>query len=497
MSFATRILNRVITYALFLSEVLADKSFHKILEALFRVITTECSAYAKASKSVAKNQAKSQASQIAGRLSACASVVRIAVELGVKKFRYKTVKAIVDHITQTVPTSDSGYCEPLAAEYFKSLRIVLEYQPHPEHLSKDEWHEVFDFCNETLHDLNATSNGKNAQSLNENSSKDSFNICLSRSATPGTVSDNGRQASNRSAQHLVKLNLKRSVEDIVLCLKHLMSASNSPVLEKAQTTLENLCELLALSSRPGVLLQSVFEAINSIISRIMTDNVDLTLHTIGNLLPHIRRFWETKSRSLKDHMLVSLLYGEVYFFRLVSVDETGDCKPDLHRLLQVFRQEYCKRPEREQLQLEDLDLPDHPLEADRPLCIHAFELRSAALKAEQPWFVLYISASIVLVLSAWDAARGRFHENNTLEHPPKRRKLNSPVNDLLELTKTSEMLDRLFALQVLAFVFDKLVVDIDNLQHYIESLLSCLSDDTANIVSWALLALARYSILRS
>lgn len=497
MSFSTRILNRAITYALFLSEVLADKSFHKILEALFRVTTTECSAYAKASKSVAKNQAKSQASQIAGRLSACASVVRIAVELGVKKFRYKTVKAIVDHITQTVPTSDRGYCEPLAAEYFKSLRIVLEYQPHPEHLSKDEWHEVVDFCNETLHDLNATSTGKHAHSLNGNSTMDSFNICLSRSATPGTVSDNGRQASNLSAQHLVKLNLKSSVEDIVLCLKHLMLASNAPVLEKAQTTLENLCDLLTLSSRPGVLLQSVFEAINSIISRIMTDNVDLTLHIIGNLLPHIRRFWETKSRSLKDHMLVSLLYGEVYFFRLVSMDETGDCKSDLHRLLQVFRQEYCKRPEREQLQLEDLDLPDHPLEADRPLSIQAFELRSAALKAEQPWFLLYISASIVLVFSAWDAARGRFLEHSTLEHPPKRRKLNSPVDDLLELTKTSDMLDRLFALQVLTFVFDKIVVDIDNLQHCIESLLSCLSDDTANVVSWALLALARYSILRS
>lgn len=419
--------------------------------------------------------------------------MRLAVELGVKKFRYKTVKAIVDHITQTVPTSDSGYCEPLAAEYFKSLRIVLEYQPHPEHLSKDEWHEVVDFCNETLHDLNATSNGKNAHSLNGNSSMDSFNICLSRSATPGTVSDNGHQASNRSSQHLVKLNLKSSVEDIVLCLKHLMSASNAPVLEKAQTTLENFCEILTLSSRPGMLLQSVFEAINSVISRIMTDNVDLTLNIINNLLPHIRRFWETKSRSLKDHMLVSLLYGEVYFFRLVSTDETGDCKHDLHRLLQVFRQEYCKRAEREQLQLEDLDLPDHPLEGDRPLSIQAFELRSAALKAEQPWFLLYISASIVLVLSAWDA-RGR---DSALEHPPKRRKLNSPVDDLLELTKTSDMQDRLFALQVLTFVFDKLVIDIEYLQHYIESLLSCLSDDTANVVSWALLALARYSILRS
>lgn len=492
---STRILKRVITYALFLSEVLADKSFQKILEALFRVTTNECSAYAKASKSVAKNQSKSQASQIAGRLSACASVVRIAVELGVKKFRYKTVKAIVDHITQTVPTSDSGYCEPLAAEYFKSLRTVLEYQPHPEHLSKDEWHEVVDFCNETLHDLNNTSNGKNAHSLNGNSSMDSFSICLSRSATPGTVSDNG-QASSRRARQLVKLNLKSSLEDIVLCLKHLMSASNAPVLEKAQKTLENLCELLTLLSRPGVLLQSVFEAINSIISRIMTDNVDLTLHIIGNLLPHIRRFWETKSRSLKDHMLVSLLYGEVYFFRLVSMDETGDCKPDLHRLFQVFQQEYCKRPEREQLQLEDLDLPDHPLETDRPLSIQAFELCSAALKAEQSWFLLYISASIVLVLSTWDTVRGRFLEDSTHEHPPKRRKLNSSVDVLLELTKTSEMLDRLFALQVLTFVFDKIVVDIDNLQHYIESLLSCLSDDTANIVSWALLALARYSILR-
>ncbi len=474
------------------SEVLVDKSYHKLLETLFRVTTTECSAYAKASKSVAKNQAKSQAGQIASRLSACAGVVRIAVELGVKKLRHKTVKAIVDHITQTVSTPDNSYCEPLAAEYFKSLRTLLEYQPHPEHLSKDEWHNVVDFCNETLNDLNATSSENNAYLVDNNAGMGSFTVCLSRSATPGTVADHGRQASNRSAQHTVKLGLRSSVEDLVLCLKHLMSASNAPVLEKAQVTLKTLCNLLAISSRPGLVPQTVFESINSIITRIMTDDISLTLHIMGVLLPNIRRFWETKSAALKDHMLVSLLYGEVYFSRLISLDEAGDCKADLNRLLQVFRQEYGKRPEREQLQLEDLDLPDHPFSANRPLSIQAFELRSAALKAEQPWALLYISASIVLVLSG-DIACGRSIDDE-IEKPSKRRRLNKPIDDILELTKRADVQDRLFALQVLAFVFDRIVVDIDNLQRYLESFISCLSDDTPNIASWALLVLTRYLI---
>lgn len=413
------------------------------------------------------------------------------MELNVKKFRFRTIRALVDHVTQALPLSDYGFCEPLVPDYLKSLRTVLEYQPHPENLTLDGWHEGIDFCNETLHTLNAISSEETMSFTNGNSTKLSFRESSSppvRSSSAG----HGRKTTKRSPQPTKLVFEGQVVEDLILCLKHLVSASNAPVLDRAIATLTNLCDFLASSSIAGHVQQVALESINSFLTCIMTDDISLTLQTLKALLPSIRRLWEPKSTTLKDHMLVSLLYGEVFFPSLISSDEAGNCEADLNRLLQAFRQDYCKRPEREQLQLDELDLPDHPLSSERPLSIKAFEIRSAAAKAEQPWSILYISASIVLVLSADDNVRGKSTEKDKSENPTKRRKLNKPIDEIMELTKSSEMQEKLFALQVLTFVFDKIVVDIDILQTYLESVLSCLSDDNSTVAAWALLVLTRY-----
>lgn len=421
----------------------------------------------------------------------------MAVEMGVRKLRSKAVKALIEHIIQTLPILNQGYCEPLLTDYFKSLKTVLEYQPHPELLTEEEWLKVVDFCNKTLHSSNATSSTTHAKLLSGHSIVTSFRSRRGRSPTPSIVADYGRNASDRASQRVADMSLRSIAEDLVLCIKHLVSASNAPVLDQAQPTLANLCDLLATLSSPGLELQTVFESINSIITRIMTDDISLMMQTIRTLLPNIRRLWDIKLPTLKDHMLISLLYGEVYFSRLVTTDETGDCANDLSRLLQAFRQEYSKRPEREQLQLEDLDLPDHPFGCERPSSMRAFELRSAVLRAEQPWTMMYISASIILVLSADDSARGKSLEVHNVENPPKRRKLNKPINEILGDATSIDVQRKLFALQVLTFVFDRIVVDAESLKHYLESLLQCLSDDNANIVSWTLLALTRYSFHRA
>ena len=113
------------------SQELADKSYREILDALFRLTITDCSTYAKTSKDHLKNGT-------ALRLSACAGVMRMVVEMGVRKLRFKTVKALVEHIIRTLPMSNKVYCEHLLADYFKSLSTVLEYHTHSEHLSGEE-----------------------------------------------------------------------------------------------------------------------------------------------------------------------------------------------------------------------------------------------------------------------------------------------------------------------------------------------------------------------
>lgn len=473
---------------------MSDKAYHQILEALFRVTKIESSTYNRASKANAKKIAE-------GRLSACAGVLKLAVEVAVKKLRFKTVKALIDHIIQTLPTSDEGYCEPLVADYFKSLRIVLEYQPHTEHLPKDEWNSVVDFCNQSLHDLNFVSSQQNSKLSIRNSNPGSFSESFSRSATPVPTNDHGHKASKHGSRRTVHTQLRSSAEDILLCLRHLTIASNAPVLDRAHVTLTNLLELLESNLSVGRLQPAAFEIINSILTHITTNDISLTLQTLRRLLVIIRRFWDAKSTTLKDCMLVSLLYGQVYFSRMISSDETSDCKSDLESLLEVFQNDYCKRLERDQLQLEDLDFADQGTCTEKISSIKTFRLRLGALRAENPWNLLYITASIAVALSADVAAVGESIEKSLdvekSDYPTKRRKLIKPLDDILKFTQSSQASQKLFSLQVLTFVFDVLIFDIENFQGYLDAFLSCMADDNGSIASWAMLALTRYLLVCS
>jgi len=465
---------------LYLSEALEDKAWHGLLEALFCAAKVECSTYANASKPSSKTTS-------ASRLSECASVLGLAVRVGVRKLRFKTVKALLEHISQTLPTSDGAYCKPLVADYFKALRIVLEYPPHPEHLSKEDWHDVIDFCNASIHDFNVSSSESDSSLSNGFHHHDSLNDLPSRSATPSL---HGNHLHNSNSHGSV---LRGSVEDLVFCVRYLTSVSNAPILEKASITLVALLELLEKSSNLGSTQQAAFESVNSIIARISTDDTSLVLQTLRRLVPIIRRFWQAKSAGLRV-ILTSMFYGEIYLSRLLNSDEDGNFKVDLLGLVEVLRVEYCKRVERDQLQLDDVDLSDHTFRTDRntPLSIKACELRLGANKAEQPWSLLQMSASILVAIDSNPDVNDLQNGNDDLDPPPKRQRMAGALDDVFRLTKASAGPEKLYALQVLVFIFDKHTVDIGKLEEIVHSLLSCASDDNGSIASWAIMALTWY-----
>lgn len=405
--------------------------------------------------------------------------------------------ALIEHITQTLPTPDEGYCEPLVADYFKILRSVLVYQPHPEHFSQDEWQDLVDFCNKVLKDMNSLSFHNPEWLPLANSRADSGRSNHSRSAALRPIVDHTRGTGNRASQLANKVFSRSSEEDLLLCLRYLTCVTNAPILCKAQAMLTNLLRLLESTSSGGHLQQTAFESINSILCRIMTDDVALTLQTLKSLLPLIRRLWEGKSTSLKDCMLVSLLYGDLYFRRLILSTEMDDCTSDLEGLLGVFQQDYCKRPEREQLQLEDLNLLEDGPPNKRPTSTKVFELRSALFKAEKPWTLLYIYASIVVALDAGTAIDENKVQRDDPHNPSKRPRLSKPLDDIFQLTKSLQISEKLFALQVLTFVFDVLLGDDEILLGYLESVSPCLSEDNGTIASWAMLVLTRYASLGS
>ncbi|KAI4263133.1 MAG: hypothetical protein L6R42_001710 [Xanthoria sp. 1 TBL-2021] len=465
-------------------EVLSDKAYHQILEALFKLVKVDSSAYSKAKGSSQKSQATS-------RLSACADAVRILVEVGVTKLRRKTVKALLDHITQTLPAADGAYLEPLSLQYFKTLRTILECPSHPEHLAAKEWHELADFCIQATKDLIHTSSDSITSSFDGDESSSFSGGRLNRSATPSIRSASviGRPNSHASRSQRAS-QLTVPAEDIIPCLKYLVSTSNGPVLEKAQTLVETLLDFLLSSTHKDHVQQLAFETMNTVLSRICTSDVALTLRSIEGLVPIIRRNWSTKSPSLREHMLVPLVLGDPYLPHL-SFRDSEDQLVDLLDLLEVMREEYCRRHDRDQLQIDDLDLAEafDQHQKEKPLSLRAFRLRFGVLKAEASWSLICVTATITSILHLRCQHLLDHADPAGARRATKRRKREDPIATLFQRVKMSTLPDKVHALQVLCFVFEIAQFEAAALQGYVEPILTHVSDKNSPLCSWSMLAI--------
>lgn len=376
------------------------------------------------------------------------------------------------------------------------MRTILAYPSHPEHLAHEEWHDLADFCVQAIKDLGHIQADDNTNPSFTEELLLSSRGRPSRSATPVVRSTSVVGRLNGNPSHSPRdVRLKASAEDVTLCLKHLASASNGPIFEKAQVIVDTLLDTNLLSAHSDLVKQAAFQTINTVLSRVHANDVSLSLRTIEALVPIIRRCWSTKSASLKEHMLVSLLLGEPYLPQLM-IRESEDQTAELLSLLDTMREEYCRRHERDQLQISDLDLAGgvggH--QTERPLSIQAFRLQFGAVEAESSWCLIHVTASIVVALSGRrEAQEGR--ANPTETHPTtKKRKTENPVDSLFQRVRLSALTDKIYALQVLCFVFDSVECESSILQGYIEMILQYVSDKSNSLCSWAMLALTRYAI---
>src|SRR6195952_4239387 len=313
-------------------EALPSKAWHSIFEALFNYATTERAAYLK-SKSVQRNTAHS-------RLTACASSMRTALELGVRKLRVKTIKAVLEHIISTLPTPD-GFCEPLSMDYIKSMRTILDHQAHVEHL-RDTWSDALTFCLSSLDtflEVTAEESGNGFSNGSHSTSR----------TTIGTPFD---RSHHRSSKYRIE------VDELVICVRQLCRSPNAPIHEHAQELISTLTHYLqqSSSSSSGRVQVDALAAVNTVIARMSHTSVGLTRQALRNVLPIVASLWIFKSSHLRDEILSLLILTRSYLSDMLRKGTDTDIQAIVRNLLEVLQADYSKRPEREQLRLEDVRL---------------------------------------------------------------------------------------------------------------------------------------------
>jgi len=472
-------------------ENLSDKTWHSLFEALFECAHTERTSYLR--------HVKGSQRSVETRLESCASTLRAVVEVGVTKLRNKTVRALIDHILQTLPISD-GYCGPLSVDYLKVLRIVFQYQPHVEHLREykknadseyQEWSEIVEFCVDAInYYAGHTDSGNSDTPLSTGRSLLQIPTTSADFSTKSVVVDS-MPKSPRLGRSLVQL------EELVSCIRYLTNVTNAPVPKKATVVLNALVKFLQTTRSVGRAHHHAISAINSVLTRIIPHSIEAAQQAVLQILPLIKDLWLSKSATFRDEMLASLVLARSHVMNVLGMSDVGmsDHLENVDGLLDVLVLDYARRSEREQLALDDLSLKAQTTHQAKsiPLQNIGFRLRSGNLKGEASWTLVEL---ISFYASALDGLKK--HQSNAMDPDVdleatsvKRMRLSSRFEDFLQQTIYSSGSSKLSSLQILTFMVRFTKLDVTQIENILDRLMPLLTSERGSVSSWALLFITK------
>ena len=458
-----------------------DESYHIIIESLFKIVENERHAFLKTADNVSKK------TQLASRLSQCAAALRSTVEVGVRSLRLKTVKALIYHVTETLPITGYEYCQPLCSDYFKTLHCLFAYQPHVEHLSRQEWDCAVDFCLKCLQFFvsqpvsRAKGRYEHVFTINtEEASHDLSNTEPPALTERGTITDSSR--SNAS--------------EMVSCLHHLYHASNFFGLDH----INKIGSLLPYCLRAGALSASInleaFKLINTLLPRIYIETKQITMDYIKILIPILRTQWMTKSIALKEEMLITLIYMIPPAANLIMDENMSSTRREFESVLEMLFNDYTRRAHKDQLQLDDITLKIEDYSTtDRPILrTSAFHLRQDIVRAESQWAYLSLLSKYLSLLDTFLLNINHIEHPRTTNDTAKRPRHSFHIIDNLQYLKQSHSTTKVAALQILCFMVQERNYEKETLVDIVQKLLDCISGDYSTTSSWAMVALTGYVI---
>ncbi|KIV99427.1 uncharacterized protein PV09_08859 [Verruconis gallopava] len=450
-----------------------DKTWHSIYEALFTCTAVERSSFLRTSQS--------QRNRAAARLAACGKALRITVTAGVKRIRAKTVKAVVDHVLQTLPTKEGPYCPGLALDYVKTLRVILEYQPHVEHF-RDLWQQILDFCLEGLSPLREEDDEEKGDVLETaGASMRMHSITLSRrsrATTPQLLRP--RQTSAFRAE----------IDDLVACMYQLVRATNAQVVGNELRIFHALQTFLKSSDSVRLSYTDAFAAINAILARIVTGSTGLTRSIAIHLVPLVKELWTSKSSTLRDEMLTSLVLTKDHVLALTEDPAEILFRSDLENLVETLQLDYSKRRESDQLQLSDLvlDLSLSPMGMSN-LRLPAFGLRRGHLRAESTWTILHLIAAYTSALDNRQIAVNIDPApDDDIYEGAKRPRITLLFDDMLRSASSSVTGNQISNLQYMCFRAQISQLTKNQIVETLSALCGLMNHSSPHVTQWAILS---------
>ncbi|CAD0105917.1 unnamed protein product, partial [Aureobasidium uvarum] len=447
---------------------LKDSALLKIYDTIAQAIDVEV-----AQLRVLRGGAKSKTTLNATeqRLASCSTTFRVAVEVGIRNGRSKSVKFLVDYLITNFDDEQGKPEAILATDYARNLSVVLSHEPHVEHLPPDLWKATLNFCLDKMGFAPKSDLGLGCSILTPRSSRPS-QASLDRGVLP-----------------------RHALDDLVNVIRSLTSVPFAPILKKGPQILNAMAQFLHNSPHTAKPQIDALVVINTVLLQLRTEDIKLTKEFTRDALAVSKALWNSKLSALKDEILSMLVLLHPFVEVLSQFGEDELLLTEISNLVETIRGEYTRRPIKDQLQLSQLSLKLNLEQPPSGLGGLIFGLQDGhvinenALSAEHNWTLLKLLARFSVCGHLPDQRRlGRSIASDA--GPQKRQRVAHWSDELFRMLADFSIPNKLCSLQILCFVVQSTPVEEDVLARLIEKLATCIVDDNSSVTSWAYLALA-------
>lgn len=323
-----------------------------VFQAIFTTVVNERAAVIKNNASVAAAER---------RLKEAASAVRWLTENSVKYWTMKVGKALIKHILQTM-VHGSQLLAPVALDYIKALRAVCSYTPHLEHLMADEqhWMRMLSLAFAILLD----------DDLKKDLTDEDFDMSeaednMLASSDEGSASKK-RKMRDGAGKRFPRTGLQKTASpeqiEIIALIATLLQPTGANLVSSRHPRLPSaICRRLLRFFRhypteTSAHLDAV-GAVQAILGHVALNKREETITFGSELWNHLLQLWPTKSRPLKERILIVLKTLLPFINHTSSRLDRADA---IGKLLRLLRMDHDARWGFEELSLEALRLEAVP-----------------------------------------------------------------------------------------------------------------------------------------
>ncbi|KAH9066543.1 hypothetical protein EDB87DRAFT_1718946 [Lactarius vividus] len=486
-----------------------------LFQALFAAVLAEKLSAIRGSKS---------ASAAKKRVAEAASAVRWLTERSVHQLTHKNViKALLNHLVQTSSHQGKLFL-PIALDYTKAIRCVLDYPPHLEHIDDDMWVKLAEIgFNVVLGDSLRKKLTEDIENENDTIGREAGSDSVIEEDEDGDSPASTTEARKRRRGEgsgtpepsMMRSNIQRtqpypvSVEQIEYAsvLSLLLTFPSAPLLASeypnlGHAVLNRLLRFLNLYPSDTSLHPDFFVMLSATLSHLALNMRGAVTQFAQGSWDALLGIWGTKNKAVKENLIIVLRI--LFPFYTTGHPEAVSSYLDfsyvdgVSRLWSLLDGEAESRWGVDGLSLDSLRLSligDGNTSKDKPGAFVARTFRYGRdFDANQAasWTILQLQADCAEKLHSLNES---FHSRppNLIKREGKRAKFDSPISSLLHAIQlNSSPAVRSYHLQILLFFIDRHwdILHETLQQSVLSHLLQFISCDEALIQSWTFLCLA-------